>query len=135
MSKILSTKYSTSAFNIGMLILRLGVGVLLAHHGFEKLVKFNALKNHFLNFLGLGSTVSLSLAIFAEFFCAIFLVLGLFTRLAVIPVIIVMLIALFKVHNGTFFAEGEKAALYLAGALAILLCGPGKISVDGMIGK
>ena len=135
MSKILSTKYSAGAFNIGMLILRLGVGILIAHHGFDKLVKFNTMKLHFLNFLGLGSTVSLSLVIFAEFFCAIFLILGLFTRLAVIPIMIVMLVALFQAHNGDIFFAGEKAAIFLAGALTILFCGPGKISVDGMIGK
>ncbi len=135
MRRILSTKYSTGAFNLAMLVLRLGVGVLVANHGFGKLAHFSSTKHHFLSFLGMGSTISLSLVIFAEFFCSIFLILGLFTRLAAIPVIIVMLVALFKVHNGDLFAEGEKAAIYLAGSFALLLCGPGKISVDGMIGK
>ncbi len=135
MKRILSTKYSAGAFNLAMLILRLGVGILIASHGYSKLVHFNEMKHHFMNFIGLGSTITLTLVVFAEFFCSIFLILGLFTRLAVIPIIIVMTTALFKVHNGDLFAEGEKAAIYLAGALVILLCGPGKISVDGMIGK
>ncbi|MEO6639319.1 MAG: DoxX family protein [Ginsengibacter sp.] len=135
MKKILSIKYSPAAFNFAMLLLRLAVGVLVASHGYSKLVRFSTMKAHFMNFMGLGSTVSLSLVVFAEFFCAIFLILGLFTRLAAIPIIIVMIVALFKVHNGQLFAEGEKAAIYLAAALAILLCGPGKISMDGMIGK
>ncbi len=135
MRKILSIKYSSGAFNLAMLILRLGVGVLIASHGFHKLATFNTAKHHFMNFLGLGSTISLSLVVFAEFFCCVFIILGLFTRLAVIPVIIVMIVALFKVHNGELFAEGEKAAIYLAGSLAILLCGPGRISVDGIIGR
>ncbi len=135
MKRILSTKYSAGAFNLAMLVLRLGVGALVANHGFGKLVHFSTTKHHFLNFLGLGSTVSLTLVIFAEFFCSIFLILGLFTRLAAIPVLIVMSVALFKVHNGDLFAEGEKATMYLAGSLVILLCGPGKISVDGAIGK
>ncbi len=135
MRRILSTKYSTGAFNLGMLILRLGVGVLIASHGYSKLIHFNETKHHFMNFIGLGSTVSLALVVFAEFFCSIFLILGLFTRLTVIPIIIVMTVALFKVHNGDLFAEGEKAAIYLAGALTILLCGPGRVSVDGLIGK
>lgn len=135
MSKILSTKYSTGAFNFAMLLLRLGVGILVASHGYSKLVHFSSMKLHFMNFMGLGSTISLALVVFAEFFCSMFLILGLFTRLAVIPIIIVMLVALFKVHTADFFGEGEKATIYLAASLVILLCGPGKISVDGMIGK
>ncbi len=135
MKKILSIKYSTAAFNFAMLILRLGVGVLVASHGYSKLVHFNEMKNHFMNFIGIGSTLSLALVVFAEFFCSMFLILGLFTRLAAIPIIIVMIVALFKANNGQLFGEGEKAAIYLASTFAILLCGPGKISVDGIIGK
>jgi putative oxidoreductase len=135
MSKLLSTKYSTGAFNFGMLILRLGIGILLASHGFEKLTHFNNMKPHFINFMGLGQTVSLSLTIFAEFFCSIFLIIGLFTRLACIPILIVMSVVLVKVFHGDIFEHGETAALYFAGTLALLFCGPGKISVDGIAGK
>jgi putative oxidoreductase len=46
-----------------------------------------------------------------------------------------MSVALFKVHHGHLFADGERAAIYLACTITILFCGPGKISVDGMIGK
>ncbi len=135
MRKILSTKYSAGAFNLAMLILRLGVGVLVASHGYSKLVQFNSMKLHFMNFMSLGSTVSLALVVFAEFFCSMFLILGLFTRLASIPIIIVMCVIIFMTAHGDVFGDGERAAIYLAGALAILLCGPGKISIDGMIGK
>ncbi len=135
MRKIISTKYSPAAFNVGMLLLRLGVAVLIASHGYQKLIHFNDLQHKFMNFLGLGSTISLTLVIFAEFFCAIFVILGLFTRISIIPIIIVMSVALFKVHDGQLFSEGEKPAMFLAGALTLLLCGPGKISLDGIIGK
>lgn len=135
MKRILSTKYSAGAFNFSMLILRLGLGVLMLHHGYDKFIRFNAMKGSFINFLGMGSTLSLTLDIFAEFFCSIFLILGLFTRLAVIPVLIAMSVALFKVHHGQLFDAGERAAIYLACTITILFCGPGKISVDGMIGK
>jgi putative oxidoreductase len=135
MKRILSTKYSPAAFNFAMLVLRLGLGVLMLHHGYGKLVHFNEMKGNFVNFLGMGSTVSLTLDIFAEFFCSIFLILGLFTRLAVIPILIAMSVALFKVHHFQLFDVGERAAIYLACSITILFCGPGKISVDGMIGK
>src|ERR1700710_1182640 len=100
MSKLLSTRYSTGAFNLGMLILRLGVGILLASHGFSKLVHFSTMKSHFMNFIGLGSTVSLALVVFAEFFCSILLILGLFTRFACIPIIIEMCVIVFVASHG-----------------------------------
>ena len=135
MKKLISTNYSAGAFNAAMLFMRLIFGVLMMNHGYDKLVHFTEYKVNFMNFLGLGGTVSLLLVVFAEFFCALFIVLGLFTRLASIPLIIVLCVALFKSHNGHFFSDGEMAALFLGGYFAILLLGPGKISVDGMSGK
>ncbi|MEO5909056.1 MAG: DoxX family protein [Ginsengibacter sp.] len=135
MSKFLSTKYSSGAFNLGMLVLRIATGLLLANHGYAKLVKFSSLKYKFMNFMHLGSTVSLSLIIFAELVCGILLILGLFTRFACIPIIIGMIVVVFVASHGQIFDAGEKGMVYLAATLTILLCGPGKISVDGMIGK
>ena len=135
MSKFLSTKYSNGAFNFGMLVLRVAAGLLLAHHGYQKLIKFNVLRHQFMNFMHLGSTVSLTLIIIAELVCGILLILGLFTRLACIPIIIGMCVVVFMATNMQIFAEGEKGMIYLAVTIAILFCGPGKISVDGMMGK
>jgi len=118
-----------------MLLLRVVLGLLLISHGYAKLLKFDALKDKFMNFLHLGSMVSLSLVIFAEFFCAIFLILGLFTRLACIPILIAMGVVVFVASHGHIFAEGERGAIYFAATVVILLCGPGRISVDGMIRK
>lgn len=135
MNKLLSTKYSTGAFNTAMLLLRLALGILMMMHGYNKLVHFADMQHKFMNFLGLGSTLSLILVIFAEFFCSLFLILGLFTRLATIPLIIATCVMVFKAHNGDIFGEGEQAALYLSGYLVLLLIGPGRISVDSMTGK
>jgi len=135
MKKLFFTKYSAGAFNAAMLLLRLCVGVLMMNHGYDKLVHFNKYQHGFMNFLGLGSTVSLGLVVFAELFCALFIIIGLFTRLTAIPLIITMSVALFKAHNADFFGDGEMAALYLTGYLVLLFVGPGKISVDGMMGK
>jgi putative oxidoreductase len=135
MKKLLSTKYSAGAFNTAMLVLRLGVGILMMNHGYDKLIHYGDRHNKFMNFLGIGSSLSLALVIFAEFFCSLFIVLGLFTRFAVIPLIIVMGVALFKAHNAEFFGKGEIAALYLAAYITLLLVGPGRVSVDSMVGK
>lgn len=135
MRKLFSTKYSAVSFSIAMFLLRLVSGALIMNHGYSKLMKFSVMKGTFMNFLGLGSTTSLSLVIFAEFFCGLFLIIGLFTRAVVIPLIIVMIVALFHVHKIDFYGEGEKATLFLGSFLAILLVGPGRASIDGMIGK
>lgn len=135
MKKLLSTHYNTFSFNAAMLVLRLAMGMLMMSHGYDKLVNFNEKKAVFYNFLSLGSTTSLMLCIFAEFFCALFVVIGLFTRLVSVPLVIVMSIAVFSVHKMDFFDTGEQASLYLAGYLVLLLCGPGRASVDGIASK
>ncbi len=135
MKKLLSISYSDWAFNLGMLLLRIGGGALMIPHGYNKLVHFSEMKNSFMNFLGLGSMLSLILVIFAEFFCSMFAILGLFTRLTVIPLVFEMGFAIFKVNKGDIFGEGSSAALFLSCFLVLMLCGPGKASVDGMINR
>jgi putative oxidoreductase len=136
MKKILSIKYSTAAFNFSMLFLRVVFGLLIIiKHGYGKMMKFSVLESQFYNFLGLGTRTSLVLIIFAEVLCALFIVLGLFTRLAVIPLIIAMLVAIYGANSGKALVESELALLYLGTFVTLLFCGPGKISIDGMINK
>ncbi|MEJ7739089.1 MAG: DoxX family protein [Chitinophagaceae bacterium] len=132
MKKIFSINYTNWAFTLAMLLLRVSMGLLMIPHGYDKLVHFSKYSRDFMNFLGLGSTVSLALVVFAEFFCAIFLIIGLFSRIVLIPLIIDVCVVLFIAHKADFFGDGEHAALFLAGYLTLLLCGPGKASVDGM---
>lgn len=133
MKKFFSISYSTAAFNIALLLLRVGAGALIMYHGYDKLVHFSTMQTKFMNFMGLGQTLSLALVIFAEFFCGLFLIIGLFTRLVAIPPVIAMAVALFKAHNFDVFESGEKAALFLICFLVILLVGPGKASIDGVL--
>lgn len=135
MKKLLSTKYSAGAFNAAILLLRIAVGTLMMNHGYDKLVHFAEYKSKFINFMGIGQTASLALVVFAEFFCSLFIIIGLFTRMAAIPLIIVMCVALYKTLNLDFMVKGETASLYLACFIVLLLVGPGRVSVDGMVGK
>lgn len=136
MKRLFSTRTSDTSFSIATFVLRVSAGALMMiNHGLDKLMHFGEKANKFADPFGIGSKTSLSLVVFAEFFCAAFLVLGLFTRLAAIPLIIAMAVALFYAHNGEFFGKGEMATLYLASYFAILLLGPGKASIDKFIGK
>ena len=133
MKRLLSISCSDWAFNLGTFLLRIGAGALLMPHGYDKLVHFASKRNTFMNFMGMGSTTSLCLVIFAEFFCSLFVIVGLFTRIFAIPPAIALGVALVKAHHGDIFGAGASAALFLTCFLAILLMGPGKASVDGMI--
>jgi putative oxidoreductase len=113
----------------------LTLGILMMAHGYNKLIHFADKQHTFMNFIGMGSTMSLALVVFAEFFCSLFLIIGLFTRLSAIPLIIATCVMVFKAHNGEVFGDGETAAIYLAGYLVLLFVGPGRVSVDTMIGK
>lgn len=83
--------------------------------------------------MGIGSQFSLILVLFAELFCSMFLILGLFTRFAAIPLIIAMAVAIFSANAGKPITESELAVLYGTVFIAILFVGPGKISIDGMM--
>ena len=135
MRRLLTISYPAWSFNLAMLILRVGAGILMMNHGYDKLVHFSEYTKHFMNFAGLGPTVSLALVVFAEFFCSIFLILGLFTRFAAIPLLIDVVVAVVKGHDMKIFSEGEHASLFVLVFLVILLLGPGRVSVDGMINK
>ena len=133
--KLTTAKYSNTAFSIATLLLRLGLGILMIPHGYDKLQHFSERSQTFTNPFHLGSTVSLVLVIFAEFFCSCLIILGLFTRLACIPLIITACVIVFYSNHGNVFGKGELGAVYLIGYLALIFLGPGNVSVDRIIGK
>ena len=110
------------------------MGGFMLVHGWPKLSKLISTGEFkFGDPIGIGVELSLILTIFAEFVCAILIVLGLKTKLATIPLIITMLVAAFIVHASDPFGHKEKALLYLIGYVAILLLGPGSYSVDAKL--
>ena len=135
MKKLFSTKYSDRSVSFALLLLRLSLGGLMIPHGYQKLMSFASKSSGFSDPFHIGGPASMSLTIFAEFFCAIFIVLGLMTRLACVPLITAMSVALFYAHHGEVFGDGEHAALYLLGYAALFFTGPRKISMDRLIGK
>lgn len=135
MKKLLSTNYSATAFNIALLFLRAGLGAVMIPRGYQKLIHFSDMRTRFLNFLGLGSTVSLSLAIFAETACALLLVLGLFTRFAALALVILTAVIVFKVNNGDVLGKAKDVLPLFLGFCTILLVGGGKYSIEGAMGK
>ena len=135
MKKLFSIKYSDNGISFATLLLRLSLGGLIIPHGYSKLLQFANKSSSFSDPLHIGSTTSMALVIFAEFFCGVFIVLGCFTRLACIPLIISFSVIVFLVNHGKFTGDGETAVLFLCGFIALMFTGPGKVSVDKLIGK
>ena len=88
-----------------------------------------------MNHLSLGSEVSLSLVIFAEFICPIFILFGLCTRVFSIPIIYTFIIIVFDIHIDDPFSKMEKGILFLIIYLTIFLSDPGKFSFDNFLKK
>ncbi len=123
----------------GLLILRVVAGLVLFYgHGAEKMTTlFSGQEIQFLDPIGLGSTTSFYLATFAEAICSILLIFGLFTRWAslvlVINFLVILIFHIFMVKDG--FPVLEVRFFYLASYVALLLLGPGRISLDYLLFK
>lgn len=130
-----STHQENNFSHLGLLILRIVLGSFMMRHGFGKMEHFSEIAPDFYSFLGLGGKISLGLVIFSEFFCSIFLILGLFTRIAVIPLIITMIVIIFIIHADDPIGKKELAYLYFGGYITLLLKGSGKFSVDYLMNR
>ena len=129
-------KSKLAAIDLSLLILRILSGGLMAiNHGWGKLNKIINGNWSFGDPIGLGEELSLVLTVFAEFACAIFLVFGILSRLASIPLVVTMAVAAFIVHGGDGLPKQEMALIYLGMYLVILISGPGKYSLDRQLLK
>ena len=118
---------------LGLLILRVGAGLLMMSHGLGKVQKVFAGDFTFADPLGIGAGPSLVLAAGAEFGLAAFVVAGLATRISAAPIFFTMMTAAFVQHASDDFATKEKAIVYALMYLVIVLAGPGKFSVDAIV--
>lgn len=118
-----------------LLVARVVFGILLMTHGMAKLSHFHEMSATFPDPLGVGSALSLGLAIFAELFCSMAFIIGFLYRLAMIPMMFTMFVASFIFHADAPFATKELAFVYLVVFVLMYIMGPGKYSVDRWISK
>ncbi|MBU7576516.1 MAG: DoxX family protein [Flavihumibacter sp.] len=122
--------------DIALLIARVGIAALMLTHGIPKLMMlFSGAPIQFPPVFGMSAEFSLVLTVLAEVFGSIFLLAGLFTRLAVIPLIVTMLVAALLIHSADPLSAKEPALLYLTTYLVLLFAGAGKYSVDYLLQK
>ncbi len=143
MNKLFSFSANPINKDFGLLLIRLMIGVLMAFYGYEKLIHFNEMaasefwaKN--VSFLGMSGETPLALTVFAELFCSLFLILGLFTRFSLLVLLFCMAYIFLVIFPMSILDKGDNgyqfndAFVYFIIYLGLLFTGPGKYSLDKM---
>jgi putative oxidoreductase len=134
MKKLLQVNNAAGTTDVALLLARIGIAALMLTHGSPKLMMlFSDAAGKFPSVMGMGAELSLSLTVFAEVFCSVLVLAGFATRLAVIPLAITMLVAVFLIHGSDPFSAKESALHYLLVYIILLFAGSGKYSVDYLL--
>ena len=107
--------------------------LMVYNHGAMKLALFSEEPDSFPDPVGLGATTSYYLVVFAEAICSMLVLLGVFTRLALVPLLGTMTVAVLAVNWSNPLTDKELPLLYLAVYAAIFLLGAGRFSLDNWL--
>lgn len=122
---------ATSA-DLGLLYLRVTASLLvLAVHGLPKAMHYASEAAAIEDPFHLGRAVSMAFAILAEVICPPLMILGIATRLAALPILIVTVVALAFIHRDWSLAQGQFAWMLLILFGTIAIAGPGQIRFGG----
>jgi len=136
MKNLFKTSINIQNLHVILLLIRVLIGSFMTVHGLQKTqLLFTGGEIQFADPIGIGMTISLILVLFAEIICSGLILVGFGTRIAVIPLIITMIVAVFVVHANDGFAKQEMGLHYLLTYILLLVTGSGKYSVDQLISK
>jgi putative oxidoreductase len=121
--------------DLAALVLRLILGGLFVYYGYTKLMSYDQILPLFQDVIGIGAQLSFNLVIFAELVCGFLVLIGLFTRLAVIPIFITMAVAYFIAHAKDPFDAKTLPFVFLLLSIAVFIQGSGKYSLDVLVFK
>ena len=124
--------------SLGLLILRLSIGIMLIHHGYEKLTNIDNFADAFVRPLHLPFPVVLSYAAaFSEVVGSWLLITGLGARLGGLLIAGTASVGIYHALMTTGFNIYllELLVLYLGGALCVTLNGAGQFSIDELINR
>ena len=117
--------------DLGLLFLRVsGALFLLWVHGLPKLLNYSEQLKLIEDPFHLGANITLLLAIFAEVLCPLLIIAGVMVRLACLPILSVLLIALLVVHPEWTLFEAQFGWLLLIIFTTLLIGGPGRLALS-----
>ena len=122
--------------SLGFLLLRISIGTMLIHHGYEKLENIENFADAFVRPLHLPfPIISSYFAAFAEIVGSWMVICGLGTRLGALAILGTISFAIYHalVTSGFNIYLLELLILYWGGAVCIVLNGPGNFSIDHLI--
>jgi putative oxidoreductase len=141
MSATAASASTGNGIDAGRLVLRLAVGTLLLLHGVAKLR--GGIDGIGASLARVGMPEALGYLVYiGEVFAPMLLIVGIWTRIAALVVVVNMLVAVALVHTAQVLSLGrsggyalELQAMYLFSALALALTGAGRYSLGGAQGR
>ena len=124
--------------SFGLLILRLSIGTMLIHHGYEKTADIQNFADAFVRPIGIPFPILASyIAAYSEIYGRWLLIAGLLTRFAALSIVGTIGVAIYHaiVTAGFNIYLLELLVLYMGGALCILLLGGGDFAIDRFLRK
>ncbi len=122
--------------SLGFLLLRLSIGIMLIHHGYEKLDSIENFADAFVRPLHLPFPIVLSyIAAFSEIFGSWLVIFGLGTRLGALAILGTVSFGIYHaiMTSGLNIYLLELLVLYWGGCACIVLNGGGNFSIDYLI--
>ena len=115
--------------SFGLLILRICIGAMLIHHGYEKLENIPNFANAFVKPLGLPFPA------YSEIVGSWLLIAGLFTRIGALFIVGTISFAIYHaiVTSGFNIYLLELLVLYFGGSFGVLCTGGGEFAIDRFI--
>ena len=124
--------------SLGLLLLRLSVGVMMIHHGQDKIVDPQGFATNYVAALHLPFPLLMAYAAgYAEIIGSWLLIFGLFTPFGALALSGTMAVAGYHhiLTSGLNIYVLELVVLYLGGSVGLLLLGPGSFSFDAGIAR
>jgi putative oxidoreductase len=134
--KITGIYPTPDSFHWSLLIFRVLISLeLMIAHGLKKIGMGGEQVESIPNPLQLPFVFNQVFAISANLFFPVLIIIGLFTRLAILPILIVTLVGYFVVHWNDLPLEKDMPFMYSVAFLLLFVLGPGKYSADYFINK
>ena len=142
LDRVVNAKFVPSSSDAGLLLLRVGAGLILfLRHGWEKVSRLTLMNPHFPDPLHLGNNTTWVLAMLSDGVCSLLIILGIGTRWLSLYCFVNIFVAWALVHHFVFLGKtpgadhGELIALYLIAFATLVVAGSGHYSIDSRLAK